>query len=276
MLKDNPRRPEFFDGNVIKHHDLAEFSIGEIAYPAGSERPSHVHERACFHFLLENGYVERQGSRFQDCKRHTLSFQPAGHEHSYRSYDAGSRSLTITIEVERAWLNRLCEYSVRLDSAVNFRSVRNQWLITRLYDEFSAMEADSPLVIEGLMLELAVEVSRHHLSAERRPPLWLKRTTEFLHEHFTESLALRQVATVADVHAVHLARTFRQYYGCTVGEYIRQLRIEYACRQISGGKTPLLEIALAAGFFDQSQFSRSFKRVMGVTPAEYRRAMLPR
>jgi len=273
MVRDNPRLPEFFDGNVIRHHDLAKFSIGEILYPPGHKRPVHAHERACFHFLLQNGYVEQQGSRSRDCKASTLSFQPAGHEHSYCSYNAVSRALTI--EVEPQWLSHLHEYSVMLESAVNFRSVRNQWLISQLYNEFSAMETDSPLVIEGLMLELAVEVSRHYVFVERRPPLWLKNIREFLHEHFMESLSLQEVAREAGVHAVHLARTFRHHYGCTVGAYVRQLRVEFACRRISDGNTPLLEIALAAGFSDQSQFSRTFKRVIGLTPAEYRSATRP-
>jgi len=48
MVREHPKLPEFFDGNVIKHHDLAKFSIGEILYPPGYERPVHAHERACF------------------------------------------------------------------------------------------------------------------------------------------------------------------------------------------------------------------------------------
>jgi AraC family transcriptional regulator len=71
---------------------------------------------------------------------------------------------------------------------------------------------------------------------------------------------------------VHLARTFRRHYHCTVGEYMRQLRVNFACRQLREGSRPLMEIALAVGFSDQSQFSRTFKRVMGLTPAAFRAA----
>ena len=54
------------------------------------------------------------------------------------------------------------------------------------------------------------------------------------------------------------------------GEYIRQLRVEYACRQLSSSSTALAEIASAAGFSDQSHFSRTFKRQIGMTPSQYR------
>jgi AraC-like DNA-binding protein len=50
---------------------------------------------------------------------------------------------------------------------------------------------------------------------------------------------------------------------CTVGEYVRRLRIEFACQQISHTDTSLPDTAVAAGFYDQSQFSRAFKQVVG-------------
>jgi AraC family transcriptional regulator len=83
-------------------------------------------------------------------------------------------------------------------------------------------------------------------------------------------LTLQELASDAEVHPVHLAATFRRFFGTTVAAYIRQLRIEYACRELARPDAPLAEIALAAGFADQSHFGRTFKRVMRVTPAEYR------
>ena len=68
------------------------------------------------------------------------------------------------------------------------------------------------------------------------------------------------------MHPVYLACAFRRHYRCTIGEYVRQLRVESACRELSKANTPLSQIALTAGFTDQSQFSRTFKRVIGLTP----------
>jgi AraC family transcriptional regulator len=55
-----------------------------------------------------------------------------------------------------------------------------------------------------------------------------------------------------------------------VGEYIRGLRIEYACHEIERGELPLALIALEAGFANQGHFSSTFKRLTGFTPASYR------
>jgi AraC family transcriptional regulator len=88
---------------------------------------------------------------------------------------------------------------------------------------------------------------------------------------FTRHVTLDQLANTCGVHPVHLARSFRHHYGCTIGEYIRELRVDFVCRRMRLSNAPLAEIALAAGFADQSHLTRLFKDRMGLTPSEYRR-----
>jgi AraC-like DNA-binding protein len=59
--------------------------------------------------------------------------------------------------------------------------------------------------------------------------------------------------------------------GCTVGEYLRRLRFEFACQQILSTETPLCDVANDAGFADQSHFNRIFRIKMGITPYMYRK-----
>jgi AraC family transcriptional regulator len=269
------RTPEFSDGQIVRRLDFAEMTLGEVHYTGEHSRPTHSHERACFHFLLDGGYTEYYGGQVSDCRPLSLSYQPSGHEHSYRCSKKASKSLTM--EVEPAWLNRLEDHSVVLDRVCNFRDGLLLWLVTRLYKEFWLMQPESELLIEGLALEIAVEVSRSRKKpAPHNPPLWLKQVIEMVNDQFTESLTLREIAQSVGIHPVHLARTFRQQYGCTVGDYVRKRRIEFACRQVAHSHMSLPEIAQAAGFSDQSQFNRTFKRLMGITPGAFRAATLPR
>ena len=69
-----------------------------------------------------------------------------------------------------------------------------------------------------------------------------------------------------------LAREFRRRFGCSIGDYVRRLRIEFACRELAISDVPLYEIAFAAGFSDHSHFARTFKRATGMTPGAYRAA----
>jgi AraC family transcriptional regulator len=62
----------------------------------------------------------------------------------------------------------------------------------------------------------------------------------------------------------------------TFAGYVRHVRIEFARRELAASGAPLGDIAAAAGFCDQSHFSRLFKRYTGQTPAEYRLALQAR
>src|SRR5438034_8794997 len=67
-----------------------------------------------------------------------------------------------------------------------------------------------------------------------------------------------------------LARAFRWHYGCTVGEYIRQRRVEFACHRLTGPDDRLSVIAFDAGFADQSHLTNTFRRLVGMTPGAFR------
>jgi AraC family transcriptional regulator len=140
-----------------------------------------------------------------------------------------------------------------------------------LYQEFRRSDAASSLAIEGLALEMCAALSRQSgTSATRRPARWLHHARELLRARFRENLSLADVADSVEVHPTHLARTFRQQFGCTIGMYVRRLRIQAACDYLSTSDLSLVEIAMSVGFADQSHLARTFKRMMGVSPSGYR------
>ena len=105
----------------------------------------------------------------------------------------------------------------------------------------------------------------------RRPSAWLEAARDLIHADLTARLSLAALAGAVGVHPITLARGFRSSYGCSVGTYVRRLRVELAGRWLTDTDLPLAEIALAAGFCDQSHFSNLFRRIIGVTPSHYRR-----
>ena len=119
------------------------------------------------------------------------------------------------------------------------------------------------------MLELDA-LSRRGTTCERAPR-WLREVRRSIEMRFDEPLTLSVLADEAGVHPTHLARAFRAQYARTVGEMLRERRIEHAKQQLFCGVAPS-EIALDAGFADQSHFTRVFRRLTGTTPAAYGRA----
>jgi AraC family transcriptional regulator len=123
---------------------------------------------------------------------------------------------------------------------------------------------------------MLVQVTRLTSGNEHNPPLWLRQVREALHEQFAEPLSLANIAGLAGVHAAHLAKMFRKHYGCTLGEYIRRLRLEYAAQLLARSEKTLSAIALAAGFYDQSHFANLFKHRFGITPGVFRASLRTR
>lgn len=148
-----------------------------------------------------------------------------------------------------------------------------EWTARRLYQEFTESDDLSPIVLDGLAFQLFALLCRRRKELPQSLPTWLGRADELIRTRFTESLGLEAIAQAVCVHPAHLAREYRRHYNCTIGEQMRRLRIEYACEQLSSSKRSLAEIALEAGFSDQSHFTVSFKQQIGASPSQYRRSV---
>jgi len=142
--------------------------------------------------------------------------------------------------------------------------------------EFRALDAVGPLSIEALTLEMLVQATRLDVMRDRNPPRWLQQGREVIHEQFLESLSLSSVAELVGVHPAHLAKMFRRHYGCTLGDYVRRLRLDYAAQLLARSEKTLSAIAVAAGFYDQSHFAHLFKLRFGVTPGVFRAGLRTR
>lgn len=200
-----------------------------------------------------------------------MFFRPAGGIHTNSYGTAGARSLIIGIKPEREE-----SYDALLKLSGQAQSIQGGFgraLAMRIHQEFYAMDSASELAIEGLALELLASATRQVLPTARAVmPRWLKQAIDLLNAHFAARLRFSDIAKSVGVHPVHLAGTFHRHFRCTMGDYVRRLRVEFACRMLTTTDLPLVEISLAAGFSAQSHFSTTFKRQTGLTPREFRGA----
>jgi AraC family transcriptional regulator len=256
-------------GKVLKSFDTDGLIMTEIVYSARSRLSEHSHEYAHFCFVLAGTYTEYHDRQETECAPFTLTFRPPGEAHQDRFHNQEVR--VFTIEIPLRWLERLQQDSVYLGRSSSFQGGSITRLSERIVREFHRMDTAAELIIQGLTLEVMAEAARHSAqTVEKRIPHWLKQAQALVDARFAENLTLSKIASEVGVHPIYLASMFRKKYQCTVGDYIRQLRIEYACREITRGETPLATIALEAGFANQAHFSSAFKRLTGHTPTAYR------
>jgi AraC family transcriptional regulator len=255
--------------NLLRVREVAGLRLTELTYPPGLRLSQHSHEQSCFCFLLNGLYDITCSKQILLRKPGSLTFTASGKVHSNRIHSEEVRCFSI--EMTRPWLERANGHLKFLQGPAQFDSGSLPWLAMRLYREFRLQDDLTPLAIEGLALELLAGAARQSVQApENGPTSWLNKARDSLHERFREPLTLAGVAEFAGVHPVSLARAFRRTHHCTVGEYVRKLRIEFACQELTASDASLVEIAFSAGFSEQSHFCRTFKRFTGLTPSQYR------
>jgi AraC family transcriptional regulator len=246
-------------------------SLSETRYVAGLRMPAHQHGPAAFSFVLEGGYTETLGARERECKPLTSVFHPQCESHSVVFHQSAVR--IFRIEFGEAWLRRMRDYLPAFDEPAESSGGLPAFLAMRLYGEIGRRDQWSALAIDGLTLEIIAELGRlaDRLKQASRPH-WVEEVKEILSSRFSETPSLAELAESVGVHPVHMAREFRKRFGCATGDYVRRLRVEQACVALTSSDAPITEIALAAGFYDQSHFSNTFKKITGMTPAAWRAA----
>jgi AraC family transcriptional regulator len=145
--------------------------------------------------------------------------------------------------------------------------------------ELTAGGAGGQLAAESLANVLAVHLIRHVLAprqpTRRRngalPRAKLRAVVEYVEKHLGAGPTPEQMAAVARLSPHYFAWQFKRATGLPPYQYVIARRVERAKQLLqTGGDFSLAEVAACAGFSDQSQFSHHFKRLVGVTPRQFR------
>jgi AraC family transcriptional regulator len=145
--------------------------------------------------------------------------------------------------------------------------------------ELTAGGAGGSLAAESLANLLAVHLIRHvsaprqptHRRAGTLPRAKLRAVVEYIEEHLDAGPTLEQMAAIARLSPNYFACQFNRATGLPPHQYVIARRVERAKQLLqTESDFSLAEIAASAGFSDQSQFSHHFKRLIGVTPGQFR------
>lgn len=101
--------------------------------------------------------------------------------------------------------------------------------------------------------------------------LWRARCVQgYVAVHLHSKINLGDLAKVTQFSRCKFNRTFKASFGCTPGQYVRRMRSARAQNLMTMSRDPLCQIAAESGFADQSHFNRSFRKVVGESPAIWR------
>ncbi len=106
---------------------------------------------------------------------------------------------------------------------------------------------------------------------EQGVPQQVLRAEWFVREHYNEDISAAQTADFAGITAGYLSTLFSRYRGYGFSDYLNQIRINQACGYLEQGNLKTYEIAYKVGYKDEKYFSKIFKKIKGISPAEYRK-----
>lgn len=244
---------EFFGARVAARQ-LGRFALSVWRYDGAMSLPWHAHESSYVTFVMRGRYREQVRNATRACATRSIVTHAPGEVHAD---EFAGPAACLCIEPDGDW-----------PSAVVHTAAASS-IGDRLIGELRRHDSFSPLVVEGLMLELFAEAGRARDGSSK--PAWLAGVRHAIACGLDEKISLASLARDVNIHPAHLARTFRRVYGRTIGEMIRESRIERAKEKIAAG-VPLCDVAAECGFADQSHLTRTFRRITGLTPSAFRNA----
>lgn len=259
--------------HLVAYARVPGFEITEEIWEQGCVLHAHVHERPHMVVVFEGELREHEvsGSRLMDSA--SIVYFPPGLCHAVE-FKQKTQLLSIEVDEERSTMVR--ELFGSAPPATFVSGAELFPLSLRIREELRNRRRSSDVALEGLILEFMALSSRLlDARSETRVAPGIHEARRLIGEQYMKKLRLVDIAKTVGVPPMSLADGFRRAFDCSVGDYIRRKRVERAVEMLVGSDTALGEIAIAAGFCDQSHFVRVFKAHTGMTPSRYRRNHAP-
>ena len=164
---------------------------------------------------------------------------------------------------------------VSMPPRLQFRDPHIEHIGWAIKAELEAGDPSGRLYADSLGLALAARLLRHHAPLESHianglPKRRLQRVMDYIHDHISHDLRLADLAEVASLSSSHFKSLFKRSAGMPVHQFVIRSRVEYAIDLLVGSKLPLSDVALQAGFANQSHMARCMRRLTGMTPSSLR------
>lgn len=251
---------------TIGQMETAAMRVEEADYAAGLCIPLHAHHTAHLIYVIAGTHWSGYSLGGDLCPPRTVRFIAADEPHE-NYFPAGSRCLQI--ELRRPIIELASEHGRVIEKPGEVSRPSAVALGARLVRKFRDRDDTSDLDLEAGVLRLL-------LAADDEPalrgstPRWLFRVRDMLRDQEKPRPTLVELSACAGRHPVQVSRQFRHFFGCTISEYLRRVRIARAQALLVRRDLEIADIALVCGFSDQSHFTHAFRRLTGVSPRRYR------
>lgn len=232
-------------------------------FELGNSDLAHFHEEPHLTFILNGGLTDKR-KRFETERfSGELMFFQAGEPH--RTITQTFPTKYFTLQFQNDFFRKFTS-EAKLAFAIE-KNPNVKFDLLKLYRELLVNDEFSDISTEMLLYNLSNEKK----SSNEKLPAWLIKTVEMLNDSWNEEISLSDLAKIANVHPKTISRYFPKYFVCTLGEYRRKIKIEKSLALIKNSKLSLTEIAYECGFYDQSHFTGTFRKLTGFCPKQFQK-----
>lgn len=226
----------------------------------------HSHTNAHITLFLKGGTSEKRKNSNTAVGPGSLLFYHSNELHLNENTLFPSKN--INLEIEEHLLKEL-----QITEAVIEKSVENaalsKFLILKIFKEFQTGDSFSGDTINMLFTQLAQ--ANIHADKYEKSPIWVKNLYELLNDCWNENPNLQDLAKILNLNPITISKHFPKYFGCTLGEYMRRIKINRSLLLMESSTVNLTEIGFQCGFADQSHFIRTFKNQTGFLPKQFQK-----
>jgi AraC family transcriptional regulator len=207
---------------------------------------------------------------------HKFTFVPAGHECSER-HKPGTHTRLTFFYLDPALLPVDAPFAPRL----MFEDLTLWHTTIKLNSLLQDVSSANWRYFEALGTVLVHELVRYTCVAPAAPRLltgglagWQRRiVTTYIEERFAERIALATLAQLVRLSPYHFCRAFKQSFGMSPLRYQSLCRIEHAKRLLAKRELSVTDIGLDVGYGSLSSFDIAFRKMTGLSPSAYSRAL---
>ena|SRR5258708_231272 len=233
---------------------------------AGNGPGKHEHEHANLVFILDGGCIEKRQHHSYERRATDLAFLHAGEAHETSFTETPSRYISLDIKPE-----------VFAENNINEREILNtikkspdaKFLILKMYRELLYNDNHMADSVKMLFLEFA-SLSRV-IGSVKNPPAWVGIVHALLNDKWNETITLKELSLASGVNRITISKHFPAYFACTLGSYLRKLKVERSLSLIKHDGASLTQTAYSCNFSDQSHFIRNFRAYTSLSPKQYKK-----
>lgn len=244
--------------------------VREVLYPPNYHQRSHSHPVHGVSLLIAGHVREGVGRRETDAGPLSLVVKPAGVTHFDRIGPDGARMLQVLLDPgHQSW-----KYLPGLELG-DWRWLHSGPGIREMIELLSVVShtpAGCTEAARECVTDLVSVVAMGDSGPiQGEPPAWLQEVREAIEDLSGEGITVGELAALARVHPVYLARAFRRHYGVSVRHYRKHARLHRAVNAMTATGRKLARIAHGCGYSDQAHLCRDMRELTGTNPSAFRR-----